>query len=231
MKIRNLAAIAVVSIGALGIASGTAQAVPNRTDAPPSAQSIPQSVDWTVTRDGNNVSVHIASGSLALENNHLIVRNNQGSVVESIPLTLAVDGVAHPVAAHLVGDTAILTTNTDPAAATPVAQVGARHDVDLPAAVGAVQPPISLTAAIGGFLGAATGLVGGCMLGAIAGGVVSAPAAMLFGAGPLAGCVGGALLLGSGAGLAGTAIGGLGAAITNGPQFMQLLNQAPAPKK
>ncbi|WKN59929.1 hypothetical protein R1X32_08805 (plasmid) [Rhodococcus opacus] len=231
MKIRKLAATAALTIGALGIVSGTAQAIPNRTDAPPNAQSIPQSVDWTVARDGTDVVVRIASGSLAIENNRMIVRNDQGSVVESIPLTLAVDRLAHPVAARLVGDTAVLTANTDPAAATAVDRAGALHDVDLPAAVGGVQPSISLTSAIGGFLGAATGLVGGCVLGAVAGGVISAPAVMPLGAGRVAGCVGGALLLGSGAGLAGTAIGGLGAAITNVPQFMQLLNQAPAPKK
>ncbi|MDA6584452.1 hypothetical protein OSK85_25670, partial [Escherichia coli] len=78
---------------------------PNSTDAPPNAQSIAQSVDWTVARDGIDVFVRIASGSLAIENNRLIVRSDQGSVVESIPLTLAVGSLAHPVAARLVGDT------------------------------------------------------------------------------------------------------------------------------
>ncbi|NED68524.1 spore germination protein, partial [Streptomyces sp. SID10244] len=77
------------------------------------------------------------------------------------------------------------------------------HKVDLSAAVAGVKDNITLTAAIGGFLGAAAGLVGGCLLGAVAAGVVSAPAVLLFGAGPLAGCIGGALLLGSGASLAG----------------------------
>ncbi|TQC49851.1 hypothetical protein EEB14_07885 [Rhodococcus sp. WS4] len=231
MKIRTLTAIAALTIGAVGVAAGTAQAAPLGTDVPANVQSTGQGVDWTVTRDGNRVLVRIASGSLALENNRLMVRNDQGVVVESIPLSLAVDGLAHPVDAHLEGNTATLATNTTPAAATAVDPSLPLHDADLPAAVGAVQPPISLTSAIGGFLGAATGLVGGCVLGAIAGGVVSAPAAMLFGAGPLAGCVGGALLLGSGAGLAGTALGGLGAAVTNVPQFMQVLNQPPAPKK
>lgn len=198
MKIRTLTAIAALTIGAVGVAAGTAQAAPLATDVPANVQSTGQGVDWTVTRDGNRVLVRTASGSLALESNRLMVRNDQGLVVESIPLSLAVDGLAHPVDAHLAGNTATLTTNTTPAAATAVDPSLPRRNVDLPAAVGAVQPPISLTAAIGGFLGAATGLVGGCVLGAIAGGVVSAPAAMLFGAGPLAGCVGGALLLGSG---------------------------------
>ena len=66
-------------------------------------------------------------------------------------------------------------------------------------------------------MGAATGLVGGCVLGAIAGGVISAPAVRLFGVGPLAGYVRGALQFGPGAGLAEAAINGLGAAVTMAP--------------
>ncbi|TQC38999.1 hypothetical protein EEB14_58935, partial [Rhodococcus sp. WS4] len=165
MKIRTLTAIAALTIGAVGVAAGTAQAAPLGTDVPANVQSTGQGVDWTVTRDGNRVIVRIASGSLALENNRLLVRNDQGVVVESIPLSLAVDGLAHPVDAHLEGNAATLATNTAPAAATAVDHALPVHDVDLPAAVGAVQPPISLTSAIGGFLGAATGLVGGCVLG------------------------------------------------------------------
>jgi hypothetical protein len=65
----------------------------------------------------------------------------------------------------------------------------------------------------------------------VAGAVISAPAALLFGAGPVAGCIGGALLVGAGASLAGTAIGGLGAMAANADPFITLLNAPPAPKK
>ncbi|MFE7421039.1 hypothetical protein [Rhodococcus sp. NPDC057529] len=229
MKIRTLAATAALTVGVLGVASGTAQAAPDSAGTPAIAPSIVQGVDWTVTRDGTDVVVHVASGSLAIENNLLIVRNGQGAVVASVPLTLAVDGLVHPVAARVAGDTAVLTTNTDPAAGT-VDHTGALSDLARPAPIEAGPPSLSLTPAIGTSLGAATGLVGGCLLGAIAGAAMSAPAVMLFGAGPVAGCVGGALLLGSGSGLAGTATGDLGADATTGPHIMQLLNQAPAPK-
>ncbi|PQP18974.1 hypothetical protein [Rhodococcus opacus] len=231
MRIRTFTATAVLAIAAVSITAGTAQAAPTTIAAPASIQSAQQGVDWTVNRDGHRVIVQTASGTLATEGNRLVVRNDQGVVVESVPLALAVDGAVHPVAAQVSGNTAVLTADTDPAVAKPVPNYSGLHDVDLPAATLAVQPPIMLTSAIGGFLGAATGLVGGCVLGAVVGGVVSAPAALLFGAGPLAGCVGGALMLGAGAGLAGTAIGGLGSAVANAPQFMQLLNQPPAPKK
>lgn len=145
-----------------------------------------------------------------------------------MPQSIAVDGFAHPVAAQINGRTATLTTDTSPAAATPVTLP--LRQVDLPSASAGVKDNITLTAAVGGFLGAA-GLVGGCLLGAVAGAVISAPAALLFGAGPLAGCIGGALLVGAGAPLAGTAIGGLGAMAANADPFITLLNAPPVPKK
>ncbi|SEL00772.1 hypothetical protein [Rhodococcus maanshanensis] len=221
MKMTKLAAVSAMTIASMGIIAGTAHADP----APATATG----VGWNVTRSGNQVILDTAAGSLATENNHLIVRDSSGAIVESVPLALAVDGISHPVTAKIDGRTATLTADTSPAAATSVALPA--KDIDLPAAVAGVKDNITMTGAVGGFLGAATGLVGGCILGAVAGGVVSAPAAMLFGAGPLAGCIGGALLVGAGASLAGTAIGGLGAVAANAQPFITLLNAPPAAKK
>ncbi|MFC9788218.1 hypothetical protein [Rhodococcus sp. NPDC127528] len=230
MKIRKFTATAVLAIAATGIAAGTAYAAPATPDASQTSQAEQHAVGWTVTRSGNQVIVQTAAGSLNVEDNHLVVRDGQGVAVEAVPLSLAVDGRAYPVAAQVAGNTATLTANTDPAVATAAPRL-APSDIDLPAAIGGVQPAIGLTASVGGFLGAAAGLVGGCILGATVAGVVSAPAAMLFGAGPIAGCIGGALLLGATSSLAGTAVGGLGSALANAPQFMQVLNQPAAPKK
>lgn len=221
MKMNTLVAIAAMTIASMGIAVGTASADPAPAATP--------GVGWTVTRSGDAVVVDTAVGTLGNEGNRLVVRDADGVVVESVPLSIAVDGIAHPVAAQIDGRTATLTADTTPAAATPVALPV--QDIDMNAAVAAVKDPITLTGAIGGFMGAATGLVGGCILGAVAAGVVSAPAAMLFGAGPLAGCIGGALLVGAGASLAGTAIGGLGGAAANAQQFITVLNAPPAAKK
>ncbi|MFC7449889.1 hypothetical protein [Rhodococcus daqingensis] len=221
MKMTTLAAVSAMTIASMGIIAGTAHA--------DSAADAPAGVGWTVTRSGNQVILDTTAGSLSREDSRLVVRDSGGTIVESVPLSLAVDGIAHPVDATIDGRTATLTADTSPAAATPVALPV--KDIDLPAAVAGVKDNITMTGAVGGFLGAATGLVGGCILGAVAGGVISAPAAMLFGAGPLAGCVGGALLVGAGASLAGTAIGGLGAVAANAQPFITLLNAPPAPKK
>ncbi|MGU3432981.1 hypothetical protein ACNHUS_08170 [Actinomycetes bacterium M1A6_2h] len=128
--------------------------------------------------------------------------------------------------------TAAGTAYADPVAApAPSPTAAFENNVDLPAAVSGVKDNITTTAAIGGYVGGATGIVTGCVLGGLAAGVVSAPAALLFGAGPLAGCIGGAVLLGSTGALAGTAIGGLGSTAANVGPFTQLLNQPPAAKK
>ncbi|TQF68636.1 hypothetical protein FK531_12530 [Rhodococcus spelaei] len=220
MKMTKMVAVAAMTIASMGVVAGTAYADPAPAASP--------GVGWNVTRSGDKVIVDTPGGSLSNEDNHLVVRDASGATVESVPLSIAYDGVAHPIAAQIDGHTATLTADTAPAAATPVALPV--KDIDMPAAVAAVKDPITLTGAVGGFMGAATGLVGGCLLGAVAAGVVSAPAAMLFGAGPIAGCIGGALLLGSGASLAGTAIGGLGGAAANAQQFITLLNAPPAKK-
>ena len=123
------------------------------------------------------------------------------------------------------------TAYADPAPVAPSSPLTSLEtQVDLPAAVSGTKDNVTTTAAIGGYIGGATGIVGGCLLGAAVAGVVSAPAALLFGAGPLAGCVGGALLLGSTGALGGTAIGGLGSVAANAGQFGALLNAPPVKK-
>lgn len=227
MQFSKYAATAALIVGALGVGSGVAQAAPPAVSAAQPAAATPATdgVGWSVTRTGQDVTVRTESGSLAVESGRLVVRNDRGAVVEAVPLTLEHAGNLYPVAAHVDGRQATLTASRTPS------PLSARlHQVDLPAAVGGVRDAIGLTASVGGFLGAATGLVGGCLLGATAAGVVSAPAALLFGAGPLAGCVGGALLVGTTASLAGTALGGIGSALANAPQFIQLLNAPPAKK-
>ncbi|MGV9713638.1 hypothetical protein ACWDTI_23585 [Gordonia sp. NPDC003424] len=220
MKLNRLLAIAVMVIASMGLAVGTANAAPLTA-----AQT---ATHWKVARHGASVVVSTDTGTFTKANGQLLLRDAKGVVVAGVPLTVAVDDFTHPVNAVASGRTASLSLDTNPLLARfqPVA-----HKADLSAAVAGVKDNITLSAAIGGFVGAAAGLVTGCLLGAVAAGVVSAPAVLLFGAGPLAGCVGGALLLGSGASLAGTAIAGLGAVAANIGPFVQLLNAPPKKSK
>lgn len=223
MKIGKFAVTSALVIGAMTAAMGTSYADPAPAPAP---------VGWNVTKAGDQVIVDTSAGTLTNENNHLVVRDTSGALVDSVPLAIALDGFSHPVAADIDGNHAVLTADVSPAAATPVStQLPGLQQVDLPAAVAGVKDNLALSATVGGYLGAATGIVGGCILGAIAVGVVSAPTVVLFGPGAVAGCIGGALLLGSTASLAGTAIGGLSAIASNAGPFIQLLNAPPAVKK
>ncbi|WP_020106372.1 hypothetical protein [Nocardia sp. 348MFTsu5.1] len=220
MKFRNrLVAVSVMVVASMSVALGAAYADP--------APAPTEGTNWQAVRDGSSVIITTDNGSLSKEGNQLVLHDKQGAVVESVPLTLAIDDFQRPVNAKVTPASATLSVDANPLALTfaPV-----KHNVDLAAAVASVKDNITLTAAVGGFLGAATGLVGGCLLGAVAAGVVSAPVALLFGAGPLAGCIGGAILLGSTFSLAGTAIGGLGAVAANVGPFIQLLNAPPKAK-
>lgn len=233
MKIRRFTVTSALVVAALGAAAGTANAVPVAPPAPAAAQDAAHVLHWNLTRQDGQVTLKTDSGSMRLEDGHLVVRNGAGEIAASVPLAYAVVGNPHevfPVAAHIDGNTTTLTPSRT-ADAGLSAKVPGLHPVDLNSAVAAVKDPIGLTSQIGGFIGAAGGLVGGCLLGAAAAGVVSAPAVELFGAGPLAGCVGGALLLGTTAGLAGTAIGGIGAATANAQPFFQKLNEPTKPAK
>ncbi|QII00078.1 hypothetical protein BH92_09520 [Rhodococcoides fascians A21d2] len=224
MKLTRFAATSALVIAAMTTAMGTAYADP--------AQAPAAAVGWNVTQAGNQVLVDTTAGTLSNEDNHLVVRDSSGAVVDSVPLAIAADGFSHPVAAVIDGNHATLTADVSPAAATPVStSLPGLQQVDLPAAVAGVKDNLSLTASVGGFLGAATGIVGGCLLGIITGVVVTAPVATLLGAGPIGGCVIGAIALGAIGSLAGTSAGGLGAVIGNAGQFIQLLNAPPAVKK
>ncbi|MCJ0976884.1 hypothetical protein MTX35_04115 [Rhodococcus sp. ARC_M12] len=224
MKLTRFAATSALVIAAMTTAMGTAYADP--------APALATPVGWNVTQAGNQVLVDTTAGTLSNEDNHLVVRDANGALVDSVPLAIAADGFSHPVAAVIDGNHATLTADVSPAAATPVsASLPGLQQVDLPAAVAGVKDNLSLTASVGGFLGAATGIVGGCLLGIITGVVVTAPVATLLGAGPIGGCVIGAIALGAIGSLAGTSAGGLGAVIGNAGQFIQLLNAPPAVKK
>ncbi|MGV8871370.1 MAG: hypothetical protein ACOH2Q_02500 [Rhodococcus sp. (in: high G+C Gram-positive bacteria)] len=224
MKLTRFAATSALVIAAMTTAMGTAYADP--------APAVAAPVGWNVTQAGTQVLVDTTAGTLSNEDNHLVVRDSTGAVVDSVPLAIAADGFSHPVAAVIDGNHATLTADVSPAAATPVStSLPGLQQVDLPAAVAGVKDNLSLTASVGGFLGAATGIVGGCILGIITGVVVTAPVATLLGAGPIGGCVIGAIALGAIGSLAGTSAGGLGALAGNAGQFIQLLNAPPAVKK
>ena len=166
------AAIAALTVAALGVTTGSATAT--------TAHS-PAGVTWSTSMVGSGVYLHTSAGGLSEEHHHLVVRNPAGTLVDSVPLAIDINGSAYPVRAAIKGNDAVLAADTS-VAPIPVPV----HKADLSTAVAGVKDPITLSAAVGGFIGAATGLISGCVLGGFLGG---APAA--------AGAVPGAALVGS----------------------------------
>jgi hypothetical protein len=131
MKIGRFAATSALVIAAMTTAMGTSYADPAPAPAP---------VGWNVTAQGDQVLVDTSAGTLSNENNHLVVRDAGAALVDSVPLSIAFEGLAHPVAAEIDGNHAVLTADASPAAATPVStQIPGLQQVDLPAAVAGVR--------------------------------------------------------------------------------------------
>lgn len=83
MKLTRFAATSALVIAAMTTAMGTAYADP--APAPAAA------VGWNVTQAGNQVLVDTTAGTLSNEDNHLVVRDANGALVDSVPLAIAAD--------------------------------------------------------------------------------------------------------------------------------------------
>lgn len=213
MQTVKFAATAALVIAALGVSTGVSYA-----ESPPETSSI----HWDAEIAGESVVLRTDLGSLTTAGDQFRVLDPRGELVTAFPLTFVSDGLAHPVAARITGNTAVLTPNMDPAAATAAPllhEVASQADQD--AAVSAAFNQFGFATAIGGMLGTLVGGIGGCAVGALLGTPVLLP-------GWIGGCLAGAgigIPLGAAAGLVLT---GVPAAIVVGIGLYNRINQPPA---
>ncbi|MEC3954383.1 hypothetical protein VMT65_15185 [Nocardia sp. CDC153] len=191
MRLKKFAATSALAIAALGISAGTAYADP----APaPEASAI----HWDAKIEGASVVLKTDLGSLDTQDGRFEVRDDQGALVTAFPLSFQMDGLAHPVAAQIDGNTATFTPNMDPSAATPAPllhNVASQADQD--AAWSNASSQFGIATGMGTLIGTLIGGVGGCVLGAFLGTPVLLP-------GWVGGCLMGAgvgIPLGAAAGL------------------------------
>lgn len=203
MSVRNsfraLTAASLALAVALPFLSSPAQAAP-----------VVDKVSAHVVTAGNHVIVDVSSGSLAVDDGALVVRNNAGKTVETVPLSYTgKDAQTYPIDATVANGVAKLVPSTDAKRATatrsnvleastkPVAkkqkvicgpQTKKQRDKE---ALSELQTELSTAATIGGIAGAIIGAVIGLAVGPLL---------------PVAGLLGGAI--GAGGGLAGAAING-----------------------
>ncbi|APB00423.1 hypothetical protein NS506_06387 [Nocardia seriolae] len=212
MRYKKFAATSALAIAALGISAGTAYA-----DITPAAPADASAIHWDAKIEGASVVLKTDLGSLDTQAGQFEVRDNDGGLVTSFPLSFQMDGLAHPVAAQIDGNTATFTPNMDPAAATPAPLL---HDVasqaDQDAAWSAASSQFGIATGMGTLIGTLIGGIGGCALGAFLGTPVLLP-------GWIGGCIMGAgigIPLGAAAGLVLT--GGVAAVVIGIGMFNRL---------
>lgn len=222
MKFRKFAATSVLVVAALTTATGAVHAAP-----PAVEQADAAVIHWDANVVGNSVVVTTDAGSLAARGNQFVVLDSAGTVLGGLPLAYQMNGLEFPVSAAIDGNTATLTPSTDPAVAHPVdmplQSVDAQADFN--SALSTASTQFGLATGVGTLIGGLVGLVGGCVLGALTVGALTAP---IFFAGAPGGCIAGASVGVALGAAGGSLLVGVPVGIAAAVQFFQTIN-TPAP--
>ncbi|MDH6677773.1 hypothetical protein M2284_001972 [Rhodococcus sp. LBL1] len=180
VKLHKTAAVSVLAIAALGVASGTAYAEPGAPPAP-----APIHYQTQIGANGTSLETVLDSGTFRVAGNVVDVVDPTGATVGSIPLTYQVAGTTVPLAPSIDGGRLTLTPEIPAQGVGALQNVDARQDAydnmvrqieqgwfnggamnaQIGAGVGAVVGCVLFLfvgcipgAAIGGAIGAATGI-------------------------------------------------------------------------
>ncbi|MFZ2528003.1 MAG: ammonium transporter [Rhodococcus sp. (in: high G+C Gram-positive bacteria)] len=192
MKLKKLAAVATMTIAAMGITAGTSYAAP--------AQAAQDEINYEVKGEGDSIVTVIDAGAFQVsgDGKSVELQDADGNAVVSLPLAVQLGDLQLPLEREISedGKTLTLTPVTDPSQATPVAPedkvatgitpVSLKvADVASPEENLKAQQNFSSQLGIATAVGGLTGTIIGCIVGAIPGSIVP-------GAGTIAGCVAGA---------------------------------------
>ncbi|MBF6364212.1 hypothetical protein IU433_08825 [Nocardia puris] len=193
MKVRKFAASAALAVASLSVTAGTVHAEPLSVDLAPN-------VNYTAYNDGATAVITVDAGQLIVDDGRFQIRADDGTVLAGVPLEFNVNNVAFPIDAEIDGRTARLTPslNPDRARTEPVAlpfqdqapwKTPYEREV---AAFSRMASTITVAGVVGGIAGAVGAGVIGCLVGGVTLAAATSPIAMMFGAGPIAGCLIGA---------------------------------------
>ncbi|WP_067541175.1 hypothetical protein [Nocardia crassostreae] len=199
MRFTKAALVAAALAAATTFTAGAGNAAPLADTAEADA------INYTRTNSETNTVIRTDAGSLVVEDGVFKVKAANGTTIAGTELKFRVDEFEFPIAADISGNTATLTPQfeIDKTVYKPVAlpyenvapwkseydrEVAAWSRMTSTIALGA-----SIATLVGGIGGAAVGCViggaaVGCVIGGIAGAALTGPLALMFGAGPLAGC-------------------------------------------
>ncbi|NKY43828.1 hypothetical protein [Nocardia cerradoensis] len=223
-------------MAALMCATNVANA--DRTAGSPVAPEI----NYTAQIRDQSVFFSTDVGSLAVRGERLDVLDPEGNEVAAIPLTYRMNNLEHRISAVVTDRTVVLTPSVDPTAAVPspdvpradvlpiddalehVAATYPSPDARSADALGTLVQQVTVASMLSGMIGTIVGAGIGCVAGLVVGTAATTPVAWLLGAGPIAGCVGGAVLFGSIGAIGGTLL--VGGPITVGAlfQYFQTMN-------
>lgn len=241
MKFRSIAATAVIAAAALSVTAVTANTASAQPDSASNSSVITDlasGIHYNASLVDHSVVISTDAGSLAAKDNQFQIIDGSGKAVASLPLSFVRGGLSYPIAAQINGNTATLTPNTDPSAATPVASdAPVVKDIDATAnpnfnqALSNLTNEVAVGVAVGSLIGTAIGAGIGCVLG---GAVVGAGAtAATIGTLTIPGAIGGCLVTGAAMGAIGAVAGTI---FVGGPvaavalfQFASELANPPAP--
>ena len=116
MKFRKLAAVAAMTIAAVGLTAGTSYAAP--------AVTAPEKINYETKAEGDSVVTVIDAGSFAVsgDGKSVELQDSDGNAVVSLPLAIQLGDLQLPFEREISedGKTLTLTPVVDPAKATPV---------------------------------------------------------------------------------------------------------------
>lgn len=117
MKLRKLAAVATMTIAAMGITAGTSYAAP--------AEAAQDEINYEVKAEGDSIVTVIDAGAFQVsgDGKSVELQDGDGKAVVSLPLAIQLGDIQLPFEREISedGKTLTLTPVTDPAKATPVA--------------------------------------------------------------------------------------------------------------
>ncbi|UTT48023.1 ammonium transporter [Rhodococcus gordoniae] len=193
MKLKKLAAVATMTIAAMGITAGTSYAAPAAADE--------DAINYEVRPEGESVVTVIDAGSFQVsgDGKSVELQDDEGDTVLSLPLAIQLGDLQLPFEREVSedGKTLTLTPVTDLSKTVPVApedKVGpsltpvALKLTDVASPEENLKSQQNFVSQLG--MATAIGTVAGAIIGCVVGAVVGIPATPI--GGPIGGCVVGA---------------------------------------
>lgn len=201
--------------------------------APAHAESPIAGINYTATVGPDSTVIRTDAGSMTAEDGVFKIRAADGTTIAGSELSFRVDDFVFPIAAEITDRVATLTPRFDaqhaiyqPVAlpfehAAPWKSEYDREQAAWSRMTSTISAGVTIATLVGGIGGGAVG----CVLGAAVGATLSTPLALMFGAGPIGGCIAGIAAVGFLGVLAGQLFVTAPIAILAAAQYFTTINQ------